>query len=61
MNITKTYNYMNNTFISNIEKQSILNIFKYVKNEIKRYYIISYKSEKFNSIGEHEIYGIDES
>ena len=61
MNITASYDYMKNKFKSNIGKQTIRNLYKHIRNVIKRYYQISYKSEEISSNGEIEFYGIDQS
>lgn len=61
MNLTARYEYINNKIKSTISKRTIRNIYKVIRNEIKTYYSISYKSEEFSSIGANEFYGIDES
>ena len=61
MNITAAYKYMTQSLKITISKQAIRNIYKEIRNTLKRYYNISYKSEEFSIENGNEYFGIDES
>ena len=61
MNITAAYKYMTQSLKTTISKQAIRNIYKEIRNTLKRYYNISYKSEEFSIENGNEYFGIDES